>query len=335
MEAAEIYQALGGAAGCRRLSEAFYARVAKDRQLRPLFPSGSLHCAIQEFAAFLVQFLGGPPEHSQRWWLSLRESHSRFRIGVVERDAWMRLMTATLRDLCAPDELREIFERASSYLIGRESDSGGRESDSDNALVKPWNAQLALDAAVAAIKAGDAERAIALAPECNRIVLSGLLAKMIRYRNPTLVEFAHNEIRRNPQLVHERFAGRTLLHDAAASGQSETVRLLLDVGADPRVQDGGRHTPLYSVANECGEAEGAEIVRILVKAGADVNAADGVQHCTPLHMAARRGNAGIAKALLDCGANIAALDRRGDTPLRRALNCKKREVAHLLAARGA
>lgn len=333
MEAEEIYEALGGAAGCRRLAEAFYARVPKDRLLRPLFPSGSLRCAIGEFAAFLIQFLGGPPEHSQsRWWLSLRESHGRFRIGVAERDAWMRLMSATIEDLRAPDALRELFERASLYLIDRESGSGGGLAESG--LAEKWNAQLALDAAVTAIKAGDAERAIALAPNCNRTVRSGLLARMIRSGHPALIEYAHDQIRANPKLVHERFAGRTLLHDAAASGHSETVRLLLEAGADPKSQDGGCHTPLYSVANEC-RSGGADTVRILVSAGANVNAADGVQRCTPLHMAARRGNASIALELLECGANIAARDRRGDTPLRRALNCKKREVAELLAARGA
>jgi len=328
MEAAQIYEALGGAAGCRRLSEAFYARVGQDPLLRPIFPSGSLHCAIEEFAAYLVQFLDGPQEHSQRrWWLSLRESHSRFRIGVAERDVWMGLMSATLDELRAPVELHELFERASSYLIDREGDSG-------KALVGNWNAQLALDAAVAAIKAGDAVRAIALAPECNRAIMPGLLARMIRSRHPVLVEFAHNEIRRDPNLTRQRFAGRTLIHNAAGAGDVETVKFLLDVGADPRAEDGGGHTPLYSAANEC-RTGGAEIVRILVDAGADVNASGGVQRCTPLHMAARRGNVSIARALLDCGANIAAQDRHGDTPLRRALNCKKPEVAELLAARGA
>jgi ankyrin repeat protein len=47
-------------------------------------------------------------------------------------------------------------------------------------------------------------------------------------------------------------------------------------------------------------------------------------------MAARRGNAVVAKALLDCGATIDAVDRRGDTPLQRAINCRKLHVAELL-----
>ena len=77
---------MGGTAGCRALSVAFYARVARDPVLRPLFPGKTFTCAIEEFAAFLVQFLGGPAADSQRrWWVSLRESHLRFKIGQRER----------------------------------------------------------------------------------------------------------------------------------------------------------------------------------------------------------------------------------------------------------
>ena len=77
------------------------------------------------------------------------------------------------------------------------------------------------------------------------------------------------------------------------------------------------------------------MVRALVKGGAGVNAHDGVQRCTPLHMAARRGNAEVAGALIDCGADIKARDRTGDTPLRRAVNCDKVAVARLLLNNGA
>ena len=60
MSGSNLYEAIGGTAGCRGLSVAFYARVARDPVLRPLFPGKSFTCAIEEFAAFLVQFLGGP-----------------------------------------------------------------------------------------------------------------------------------------------------------------------------------------------------------------------------------------------------------------------------------
>ncbi len=93
---ATLYEAVGGTEGCRKLSAAFYARVDSDQVLlSPDFPGKSLRCAIDAFAAFLVQFLGGPAEDSQRrWWVSLRESHLRFQIGRRERDAWMKNMAA-------------------------------------------------------------------------------------------------------------------------------------------------------------------------------------------------------------------------------------------------
>jgi ankyrin repeat protein len=37
--------------------------------------------------------------------------------------------------------------------------------------------------------------------------------------------------------------------------------------------------------------------------------------------------------LLDCGAATGARDIKGDTPLQRALNCRRKEVAQLLGER--
>jgi hypothetical protein len=41
-----LLEALGGEEGCKRLSEAFYARVGKDPVLHPFFPGKSLKCTI-------------------------------------------------------------------------------------------------------------------------------------------------------------------------------------------------------------------------------------------------------------------------------------------------
>src|SRR5215468_10781051 len=111
---AGLLEALGSEPGCRRLSAEFYARVGKDPVLRPLFPGKSLRCAIEEFAAFLIQFLGGDEEQGQyRWWLSLRESHARFQISPAQRSAWLKNMEATI-DSAPLDEptrtaLRQFF----------------------------------------------------------------------------------------------------------------------------------------------------------------------------------------------------------------------------------
>ena len=147
---------------------------------------------------------------------------------------------------------------------------------------------------------------------------------------PALIRFVLGALERDPSLSHTRFSGKTLLHAAAAAGCLEALTVLLRLGVDPNIQDAGRHTPLYSVANECASSSGAEVVRALVRAGADVNACDGVVRTTPLHMAARRGHVEIARALLDCGAVIDVRDAKGDTPLQRAINCRRGPVAELL-----
>ena len=84
------------------------------------------------------------------------------------------------------------------------------------------------------------------------------------------------------------------------------------------------------MGNECAGPWAADVVRALVHAGAKVDAHDGVTGATPLHMAARRGNTAVALALLECGADKSLRDRRGDTPLKRAINCKKLQVAEML-----
>src|SRR5438046_340127 len=149
-----LLEALGGEEGCRRLSEAFYARVGKDPVLRPFFPGKSLRCASEEFAAFLIQFLGGDEEHTQfRWWLSLRESHERFQIGPEARGAWLRHMEATLDATPLNDAtrnaLRQFFSLSSAYIIG----SDAAESDHEE-LAARWSGQRVLDSVMAAIVEG-------------------------------------------------------------------------------------------------------------------------------------------------------------------------------------
>ena len=313
---------------CRQLSRAFYARVARDPVLRPLFPGKSFTCAIEAFAAFLVQFFDGPPEHSQRrWYLSLRESHARFTLTPRHRDAWMKNMVAALDDVAldaaARAALRSLFEHSSAYLVDTVP-----TGPLDPALAPRWTAQLAVDEAVAAIRAGDAARAIALAETSTR--LAALLAQMIPTFDPALQAYVRDKLSTCPSLIHERTTGRTLLHVAAGAGNLAIVELLLRAGADPNAATSGGHPPLYSVANECSWPGGAAIVRALIAAGARVDASGGVKRCTALHMAARRGNCEIAQALLDCGADPEAQDSQGVTPLRRAMNCRQPQVAALL-----
>ena len=334
---AGFLEALGGEAGCRRLSTEFYARVGKDPVLRSLFPGKSLRCAVEEFAAFLIQFLGGDEEQTQyRWWLSLRESHGRFGIGPTERSAWLKHMGATL-EVAPLDErtrkaLHQFFLQTSAYVIQKDSVAPEHEE-----LAALWREQRLLDDVIGAIAAGHDHKALTLAPQVasRPSVFVGLLARMIQSRRTGLIRFVIDAVEREPSLVARRFSGRTLLHFACGAGCFDVVALLLRLGTDPNIQDRGGHTPLYSVANECASGKGPEIVQMLVRAGADVNACGGITRTTALHMAARRGYVEISRALLDWGAAIEAVDRKGDTPLERAINCRRHGVSQLLLERGA
>jgi truncated hemoglobin YjbI len=349
--AAELYRAIGEADGCRALATAFYAQVERDPVLRPLFPS-TFTCAIEEFSAFLVQFLGGEAEATQRrWWVSLRESHNRFAIGQQERDAWLRAMTATLNDetlICdarVRGELLAFFRHSSAHVVNRE-----RVADSTEPLrgeLAPlWKEQLALDEAVALMrKPDDRERCIELLQspilrerfERSPAVHASVVSMAARSGSVLLREYAASELDAKPALAHERYKGRrTLLHDAAGAGDVELVERLLEMGAGEIGCDDRARSPLYCVGNECSAPGAARIVRALLRRSpASVNAMHGVKRCTALHMAARRGNVDVIGALLDGGADIEARDSMGDTALRRAVNCNKVEAARLLLAQGA
>jgi truncated hemoglobin YjbI len=334
---AVFLEALGGEAGCRQLSAEFYARVGRDPVLRPLFPGKSLRCATEEFAAFLIQFLGGDEEQTQhRWWLSLRESHARFSISPTQRSAWLKHMGATLE--AAPlDEgtrtaLRHFFLQSSAYVVGNLAAEPEHEE-----LAARWSAQRALDDAIGAIAVGHDQEALVLAREFapRPSVFVGLLVRMIQSGRTGLIRFVIDAVESEPSLATRRFSGATLLHFACGAGCFEVVALLLRLGIDPNLEDRGAHTPLYRVANECALETGPKLIRELVRAGAQVNACGGVTRATALHMAARRGYVSIASALLDSGAAIEAKDSKGDTPLQRAMNCRRGAVVQLLLERGA
>ena len=122
--------------------------------------------------------------------------------------------------------------------------------------------------------------------------------------------------------------GQTLLHDAALVGEAELAAVLIRSGADPDAQEAEGHTPLY-------RASTGDVARVLLAAGATVDIASGPTRGTALHQAARRGDVSVAQALLDHGATIDARDAKGQTPLRRAVNCRQLQIVRLLVRHGA
>lgn len=150
------------------------------------------------------------------------------------------------------------------------------------------------------------------------------------------IESLRRKLEEDPSLAVAGDRGGNLLRAAAIAWDVPRMRLLLEFGAEVDARDGGGHNPLYRVANSQGrEEEGRAAIELLIKHGADVNQVSGVGGMTPLHMSARRGTTWIAEALLDAGADIEAKDKDGETPLRRAVNCRQERMVRLLLSRGA
>jgi hemoglobin len=119
-----VYEAAGGEKTFRLLVERFYARVADDELLRPLYPEADLAGATGRLTLFLVQLWGGPSTYSeQRGHPRLRLRHQPFAIGPAERDAWLGHMSAAVESLeLAPGvrkALLDYFGTASTSMVNR------------------------------------------------------------------------------------------------------------------------------------------------------------------------------------------------------------------------
>jgi hemoglobin len=98
-----FFAAVGGEETFRRLVDAFYAGVADDPVLRPLYPEEDLRPAAERLRMFLIQYWGGPSTYSaQRGHPRLRMRHAPFAINAAARDAWLRHMRAALDSLDLP-----------------------------------------------------------------------------------------------------------------------------------------------------------------------------------------------------------------------------------------
>jgi len=121
IEAYEIYALLGGDTTAPQafteLVDAFYEGVAEDPLLRPLYPEEDLTGARERLTLFLIQYFGGPATYAeQRGHPRLRMRHMPFRIGIAERDAWLRLMNVALDTVPALAQAG-VVERMRTYFI--------------------------------------------------------------------------------------------------------------------------------------------------------------------------------------------------------------------------
>ncbi len=110
-----FYDRVGGHETFVRLVEVFYAGVADDEVLRPLYPEQDLGPAADRLRMFLEQYWGGPTTYSdQRGHPRLRMRHHPYRVDALARDQWLLHMRAGVESLDLDPALEnELW----SYLV--------------------------------------------------------------------------------------------------------------------------------------------------------------------------------------------------------------------------
>ena len=118
-----MYQRVGGMPFFERLVDVFYAGVAEDEVLAPLYPENpDFTGARHRLTLFLVQYWGGPTTYAdERGHPRLRMRHSPFTIGERERDRWLVHMTDAVHDATEalevePEERKAIAAELLGYF---------------------------------------------------------------------------------------------------------------------------------------------------------------------------------------------------------------------------
>ncbi|XP_055547871.1 uncharacterized protein LOC129731694 [Wyeomyia smithii] len=132
------------------------------------------------------------------------------------------------------------------------------------------------------------------------------------------------------------FNSRTVLHDAASRGHSELVTHCIGRGADIDVTiKPDLETPLMYLSR-FGHSE---VVAKLLERNANVNAVNDSKK-TALHIAAEssmhkssKQRLAIIKMLVNAGADVEAITKRGETPLMLASKCGHVDVADILLSK--
>ena len=124
MSEADILKVLGED-GIADLVAAFYRRVKTDDLIGPMYPDEDWEGAEHRLAGFLIYRFGGSDAYiQQRGHPRLRMRHAPFSIGAKERDRWLEIMEAAMKEVAVPKEiylnLKTFFEQVADFMRNRE-----------------------------------------------------------------------------------------------------------------------------------------------------------------------------------------------------------------------
>ena len=119
-----FYEEIGGEAFFADLTAQFYAQVAVDPILRPMYPESDLKAAAMRLQWFLEQYWGGPTTYQEnRGHPRLRMRHSEFHINLAAHDAWLKAMRVAVDGVEMKPEHKEqlwgYLEMAAAAMINQ------------------------------------------------------------------------------------------------------------------------------------------------------------------------------------------------------------------------
>lgn len=116
------YELFGGEPFFADLVSQFYARVATNEILRPMYPDEDMAGAAHRLQTFLAQYWGGPTTYQEeRGHPRLRMRHAGFKIGPAAKQAWLDCMRAAVvgmeMDEATEAKLWRYLEGAAEHLL--------------------------------------------------------------------------------------------------------------------------------------------------------------------------------------------------------------------------
>lgn len=126
LESTTLYEAIGGEQTLQKLVEAFYARVAMDPDLSPLFQNGIQEIMRKQFM-FLTQFTGGEQLYSNEFGHpQMRFRHLPFEITPIRAKAWLKCMREAMDEIGlhgnARDYLYNRLSQVASFMVNTNED---------------------------------------------------------------------------------------------------------------------------------------------------------------------------------------------------------------------
>ena len=102
-----FYDEIGGMPTIKAIVDRFYAGVANDAVMRPMYPPEDLAdgSAAERLTLFMAQYWGGPTTYSQtRGHPRLRMRHAPFAVTPTARDHWLMHFRAGLDEAALTPE---------------------------------------------------------------------------------------------------------------------------------------------------------------------------------------------------------------------------------------